>query len=177
MYAVEFIFNKDANDYIESLWEYIYLNNINTNYHKMNGIKPHISLAVYNDLDIEAFLNKFIKLKKNFSPISIDFDILGTFPSTGTCFIKPTVTMDLLLFHNEYIKNFSEFSDFTSEFYKIGSWNPHCSLGFKLESNSVKDIFTLIFNNFKPFKAELIDIILVKINFNTDGSSTTEIIA
>jgi threonyl-tRNA synthetase len=46
-------------------------------------------------------------------------------PVTGACFLKPTVTEELLTLHSKYHKQFISFNEKTNAYYVPGSWSPH----------------------------------------------------
>ncbi|MBP3916180.1 2'-5' RNA ligase family protein [Clostridium sp.] len=176
MYIVEFTFDDYGKKKINDLWELINDNRLNNQFEDKIGMIPHISLAVYEEIE-EEFIEKFKRFKKNFKPIPLKFDVLGTFPSSGTCFIKPTVTLELLDFQIKYWEYFKNENTGVREFYKVNSWNPHCSLGIKLNDNDILDIFSLIYKNFVPFSCYLNDIILIKIEELPNGATNTKIIS
>ena len=72
-------------------------------------VTPHISLGVYNsELPIEEFLSKFDNF--NLHQIDVKFDILAMFPSSGTVFMAPTITSELLVSHCEFYREFKAYN-------------------------------------------------------------------
>ena len=87
---------------------------------------------------------------------------------TGTCFIKPTVTEELLNIHIKYHEQFKALSGNSNPYYLPGRWNPHCTLGIGLSTEKLKEVFNYSVDRFKPLKVTLTDVGLIKIDFK-DG--------
>ena len=168
MYAVELFLNEEVDQYIRNIWEELSNKNIDSSLKDIKEICPHITLAVYEDINEKEFLEEFRIFKSNFKPIDTHFDILGTFPMTGTCFIKPTVTEELLNVHIKYHEQFKALSGNSSPYYLPGRWNPHCTLGIGLSTEKLKEVFNFSVDRFKPLKVTLTDVGLIKIDFE-DG--------
>lgn len=171
MYVVEFLFDENSEKKINKLWKELINNNINPKLSKMKGLRPHITIAVYDELDEESFLRDLKKYKKTFKSININFDIVGSFPSTGTCFIKPTVTMRLLEEHKRFHEFFEKHNNYVSKYYIVDNWNPHCTLGLKLKNSEISNIFNYTISNFTSFEAKLVDIAFIKIDFKDEENS------
>jgi len=174
MYAVELFLNEEADIYVRSIWNQLSIENIDSSLNDIKEICPHITLAVYEDITEKAFIEELHAFKSSFKPIDTSFDILGTFPMTGTCFLKPTVTEELLTLHSKYHKQFISFNEKSNAYYVPGSWNPHCTLAIGLTTERLKKVFNFSVDRFKPLKGTLNDVGLVKINF-TDGKCVSSI--
>jgi len=168
MYAVELFLNEEANQYIRSIWEELSNENIDSSLKDIKEICPHITLAVYEDINEKELIEEFRIFKSNFKPIDTYFDILGTFPMTGTCFVKPTVTEELLNIHIKYCEKFKAFNEKANPYYLPGRWNPHCTLAIGLSTEKLKEVFNFSVDRFKPLRATLTDIALIKIDFKDD---------
>ena len=157
MYVVEFIFDKKGENIVKELFSKVPCES-------NKGILPHISLSVYNDLNLDTFIPTFLEFKKSFIPLNITFDIIGTFPSTKTCFIKPTVTESLLCCHQRYLDIFKEYIDYFNPYCVSDKWNPHCSIGFHLSDSEIRNMLDILLENFKPFECTIVDVILIEVN-------------
>ncbi|MEG2288459.1 MAG: 2'-5' RNA ligase family protein [Clostridium sp.] len=169
MYAVEFFFNEEVDLYIRSIWKALSDANIDSSLNNIEEISPHITLAVYQNINEEAFIEKFKAFKSNFKPINTSFDILGTFPTTGICLIKPTVTEELLKFHGKYHEQFKSFNETASPYYLPNRWSPHCTLAINLSNDNLKKVFSFALDKFKPLNVTLNDVGLIKICSNNDN--------
>ncbi|MCB2290665.1 2'-5' RNA ligase family protein [Clostridium sp. CS001] len=168
MYAVELFLNKEADIYVRSIWGALSNKNIDSSLNDIKEICPHITLAVYEDINEGKFIEKLRAFKSSFKPIDTYFDILGAFPVTGTCFIKPTVTGELLTLHSKYQEHFIAFNENADRYYLPGRWNPHCTLAIGLSDEKLKEVFNFSVDKFKPSRVTLADIGLVKIEFKDD---------
>jgi 2'-5' RNA ligase len=174
MYAVELFVNEEADLYIRGIWEQLSNENIDSSLNEIKEISPHITLAVYEDINEKDFIEDFRTFKSSFKPIDTHFDILGTFPMTGTCFVKPTVTEELLNIHSTYYKKFKAFNEKASPYYLPGRWSPHCTLGIGLSTEKLKEVFNFSVDRFKPLRVTFTDVALIKIDFE-DGKCVSSI--
>lgn len=174
MYAIELFLNEEAELYVRSIWKELSNENIDSSLKDIKEICPHIALAVYEDINEKDFIEELQVFKSNFKPIDTYFDILGTFPMTGTCFLKPTVTKELLNIHSKYHEQFKAFSENPNPYYLPGRWSPHCTLAIGLSTDTLKKVFNFSLDRFKPLKVTLNDIGLVKIDFK-DGKCLSSV--
>jgi 2'-5' RNA ligase len=174
MYAVELFLNEEVELYVRNIWEELSNKNIDSSLKDIKEICPHITLAVYEDINESDFIEELRAFKSSFKPIDTYFDILGTFPITGTCFIKPTVTEELLNIHSKYCEQFKAFNEKADPYYLPGRWNPHCTLGIGLSNEKLKEVLNFSVDKFKPSRVTLTDVGLVKIDFK-DGKCVSSI--
>lgn len=125
MYAVEIFMDSDIEGNVRKKWEGLSEEDITSNMIDMD-IRPHITLAVYENLPEIEFHELFNEFNERLSKININLDILGTFPFSGTIFMSPTVTTELLDLHNEFHKYFHSYNSLCNEYYLPGKWNSHC---------------------------------------------------
>jgi hypothetical protein len=173
LYAVELFFDKPVDDFVRGIWEDLKRNDITSNMASIKELTPHISVGVFNrELPIEQFLIKMEGFNKN--QLDVRFDILATFPTTGTVFMGPTITSDLFKLHRDFYKEFQEFNDFAADYYLPNKWNPHCTLAIRLEQQDLIKTFDYCVTKFKPMDARINRIGVVKIEFlNEEWSSKT----
>lgn len=164
MYAIELFFSEEVEDYVRRKWKEISLNQIASSLYDMEGTRPHVSLALYNDLeDLEEFQQHFTEYYKGYGDtIELKFDIIGTFPTTGTVFLKPTITTELLDFHKAYHNNFQQYHN-QSQYYIPGNWDAHCTFAFGLDHNAITDVINYLLKDFKPLKGHMVEIGVVEV--------------
>ena len=162
MYAVIMLLDKNSSNYIKNIWKKLSFNHIDSSMVNIDKIEPHITLALYDDLDVEKFKPKFENFKKHYAPLEMYFDIIGSFPSTNTCFVKPTATLEMLKLHHDYYEAFEEFNEYASPYYLPNRWTPHCTLGIGLNKEHLSNILNYCINNFEPFKGTATQIQLFK---------------
>lgn len=173
MYVVEFLFDKKSEDTVNCIWKDLIELNINNEIEKMEGLRPHITIGVYDEINESDFIKIFKEYKKSFKPIKLNFDTIGVFPATKTCFIKPTVTVELLNEHKRFHDFLSNYNFNCSEYYIPNKWNPHCTLGLKLEKENILNIISFMLDKFEKFEANIVDIAVLKIDFHQNNYSNS----
>ncbi|MBN1312129.1 MAG: 2'-5' RNA ligase family protein [Anaerolineae bacterium] len=127
-YAVELNLSADSAGRVIRLWERLADASINSVMLDMGG-RPHISLAVFEELApplLEEDLSRFAKMT---GPFSVALWSAGVFPDTkGVVFLAPAVTQELLEIHRRFYA-FLEVSGLEcQEYYRPGRWVPHCTV-------------------------------------------------
>lgn len=174
MYVVDMFLDKKASRYVKSIWQALSENGIDSSLINMDGLFPHITLAVYDDIDKNKFIEKMKEFKLQLDVIDTKFDILGVFPTTGACITTPVVTEELLTLHRKYYDYFKEFNSNARAYYLPDNWNPHCSLAMGLDKEKLMEAFKFILNMYEPFEASLEDIALYEIEME-NGKFTDSI--
>lgn len=169
MYTTQLLLDKQSSNYIRELWGKLSINNIDSTMNNINEIHPHITFAVYDDINIEKFIEILKKFQCEIKPIIAEFDTIGCFPSTNTSFISPTVTSEMLELHKKYYECFCEFNINAKGYYFPNRWVPHCSLTMGTSKEASKQSMLYIYDIFQPFKATLDKIALYKVEHLDDG--------
>ncbi|QGQ99186.1 hypothetical protein EHS13_32075 [Paenibacillus psychroresistens] len=113
MYAVEFFFENNLEQYVKGIWQGLSDENVSSNMYEISKMRPHIIVAVYNDiLDLESYFKRFSTFFNNILELDLKFDVLASFPDSGTLFIGPTVTESLIQLHKQYHQEFCELLEF-----------------------------------------------------------------
>lgn len=163
MYIVDVFLDNRASRYVSSIWQVLSDKGIDSSLIDTEGLCPHITLAIYDNIDENKFISKMKEFKSRVKSIDTRFDALGAFPTTGTCFIKPVVTEEILQLHRDYYDFFKEFEETAREYYLPGKWNPHCSIAIGLNKAKLKEIFDFMVDIYEPFDASLEGIALYKV--------------
>lgn len=120
MYAIIATFDRVFTNKIIELQNEI-TNIIGTN--QLAGVEPHITLADYNELDVNLYtkkLEEFVAVQANMAEVI--FPSVGIFPTNGTIFLAPTITDELIRFHHFYHDYFKIFHDNLNSYYVPGKW-------------------------------------------------------
>jgi 2'-5' RNA ligase len=94
---------------------------------------------------------------------------LGTFINTGTLFIAPALSTELLDFHRDHHNCFKEFNGNENSFYLPGKWSPHCTIASRLSEENMLQAFTYCRNKINKFNAKLNEVALIEVKLNEDG--------
>ncbi|WP_442603126.1 2'-5' RNA ligase family protein [Paenibacillus sp. KN14-4R] len=169
MYAIELFFEAPFEQHVKNIWKELRDNNISSEMHDIIGLRPHITLAVYEDIPkFSLYLKHFTNYFQNVHEVSLKFDVLAFFPTSGTLFIDPTVTETLLRLHKEYHQEFNELMEFANQYYIPEQWDPHCTLAIKLSSDKILEGMKYCYRDFKPLRSKIIEIGVVKLEYDSN---------
>ena len=101
--------------------------------------------------------------------MKISLSILGTFIGTGTLFIAPTLSNELISFHVNHHNHFIEFNKNKNSFYLPGKWSPHCTIASRLDENKMIQAFRYCKSNITKIDATISEIALIEIKFDDNG--------
>ena len=100
-YAVMLFFDNDIENQIQSIWKELVETDVDR-YLYHSGNRPHIKLAIFEDLDLVECWSRLQSLAASTAPFSIDFKHFGVFPNPkATIFLGPAVTQSLLAVKKE----------------------------------------------------------------------------
>jgi 2'-5' RNA ligase superfamily protein len=107
-FAIELFFDAATDAAVRRVWAALAEQGIAPYLHE-SAAQPHISLAVYEGLDVSGW---------------------GVFPgaSESAVFAAPVVTSDLLAVHDEACALLASVAREPAAYYLPGRWVPHCSL-------------------------------------------------
>ncbi len=134
LYAVGLNFDEETDNLILNIWKQLAETGL-ADYLHTSGNHPHITLGIFEDIDVEKVKYELESFTKSLDPFRLSFQQIGIFPSPKVAvFWGPVVTERLLEFHSNLYKRLSEFGgqpDF--DFYKPGHWVPHCALAMEID--------------------------------------------
>lgn len=171
MYSINLIFETSAESSVTNLWRELSVRGIPTDFVGSVGLRPHITLAMFYDIDEKKLVDIFLNCKQNFTPMTLEVESIGIFPSSGTCFLKPTIDLGLLEFHNKIHNSLVCFSDFSYSLYTPGKWNPHISLAINLKNIELLKAVEYLLEIFEPIKIQVTDLGLYKIYMDSDNKT------
>lgn len=102
------------------------------------GVRPHISLAVMGDLEVNRLRGPLHAFAEAEPPLPVSLGAVGAFPSTeGVVYIAPVVTRELLDLHARFHRRLGELGLVSGAYYRPGHWIPHCTVGLELPPDQV----------------------------------------
>lgn len=141
-YAIVVFFDKSQSSPIENVIEELAIKNVSP--FMFNNSIPHITLAIYDEINgkhSEEIINNFAY---KFKPPSLMFSHIGLFRSKmNGIFAAPIVTESLLQFHKHFHDHFSGEGINSWVSYKPGNWVPHCTLGFDVAYDKIDAAFSI----------------------------------
>ncbi len=175
MYAIIATFDRVFTYKIRELQSEL-TNIIGTN--QLAGVEPHITLADYNELDVNLYtekLKEFVAFQENIAAVT--FPSVGTFPTNGTIFLAPTITNELLRFHHSYHDYFKTFHDNPNSYYVPEKWVPHCTIANQLNVNQFLGAIEYLYEKFEITRASIEKLKLIKVNYENGSAISSSILA
>lgn len=169
VYAVVGYLDCETEEKFNNVWRDLSENNISQYGVESKGLRPHITIADYDRLEKDAFIELFNKLYEDKLKVDICLNVLGTFINTGTLFIAPALSTELLDFHKSYHNYFKAFNDNVDSFYLPGRWSPHCTIASRLSEDNMIQAFKYCKNNISKIHCKLNEVALIEIKVNEDG--------
>jgi 2'-5' RNA ligase len=127
-YAVVIYFDEISEQPILNVWSELEKKNI---LQAMNnpGIRPHITLAIYDSFNCTECEKEIRQFAKNFGLLSINADHFGIFPlASPVIFIAPAPNRELMNFQKRIHRTLKNNVDGSWEMYQPGNWIPHLTL-------------------------------------------------
>jgi 2'-5' RNA ligase len=129
--AIEMYFDQATDAKVRQMWSAIA--DLSVPSHMIDAsYRPHVTLAVCDELDHTGFAPALERYVKAFLPLTINFPNFGIFPG-GVVFLGVTVTTEILtrhaLFHDRLFRHYTKSQ---GSYYLVGNWVPHCTLAFGL---------------------------------------------
>lgn len=171
MYAYAFVGYLDhkTETFFQSLWKDLSDKDISQYGVETKGKRPHITIADYDNLDKNSFIRLADKFYEDKININITLNILGTFINTGTLFLAPTLSTELLDFHRKHHNSFKTFNENENSLYLPGKWIPHCTIASRLSEDKMVQAFRYCKNNIDKIHCKLNEIALIEVKLNDDG--------
>jgi hypothetical protein len=160
MYAIELYLEDKYASMIKSLWQRLADEGITTTMLD-NGCEPHITLGVFEDLDVDASI---ILLDPFFDTVQVprlDFAVLGCFPATKVLHCPPIVTNPLLAVHSQFHRVISSVVSNPVPYYQPEHWIPHCTIAIDLTLEKLARAFDNVLEDWQPFQSRFQAVALV----------------
>jgi len=142
-YAIVLYFDERSEYSIQEIWKKISDNGIPNEIHGA-GIRPHITLAIYDELLCQPCDNELARFASKTTHLNISFSHLGIFTNPETVlFLAPTPTRELVNFHSKVHECLSTEARQPWEFYQPGKWVPHCTVALDLDQEQLHEAISL----------------------------------
>ena len=154
-YVVELLFDTQSERAIHSLWEKLSeksFPSVLLDHH----IRPHITLAVYDNIEVHVAEKYLSELCTWHTPFSVLLNTLGTFYSKdNVIFTAPVYRDDLRNIHAKFHKKFEQFVPFVHQHHLPKNWQPHCTLAMHLSDTQFLQTFSIIRKEFQPLEVTI----------------------
>ncbi|KPU26288.1 hypothetical protein TR13x_10765 [Caloranaerobacter sp. TR13] len=133
-YAIELYVDTESSKTIDEICNKLASEGISID----KGTKPHISLAIYEDIPIESFKKELQMFSYKTKPFDITLSSVGMFVTESiVIYLAPTVTKELLGIHSEFHNSFKKYRSKAWDYYLPNRWVPHCTLAMNLNDEMV----------------------------------------
>ena len=135
-YAIELYLDKESAEKVQNIRTKLKENGITVD----EGAKPHVSLVIYEELNLQVFKPRLQEFAKQKNSLNITLASIGMFATEyPVVFLAPTVTSNLLKLHKEFHDFFRESDNVAWDYYRPEKWVPHCTLAMNLSDDMVSE--------------------------------------
>ena len=164
-YGITLFVDSETEQAIRTLWEKIV--SLGFSAHVPNkSVRPHMTLAMYDDIDVNTFAMRFREFVGQLAPIPFTLASVGTFiQPAGTVFLSPTVTQDLINLHSYYQEYFHEYNKKQSAYSLPGRWTPHITLTQNIHPKHVGAVIQHALDAHLPVQSSVKEIAIGEVQF------------
>lgn len=138
--AVLYFEEKHEKEFLR-IWESLSSENLTANLVEAE-IRPHITLAIFDELNCRPCDSQLAKVAAQTRPINFQITHLGLFTHPEpVVFAAPTITQELLSFHKDIHDTLAAEAKNPWEMYLPGQWVPHCTLALGFDLKNLGRIF------------------------------------
>lgn len=132
--------------------------------------RPHITLADYQNIDIEKLSLKIQQYFHYQTQVQIHLNTWGSFIGNKMLYLAPTMTKELLELHSNYHEKFKEFNQNPNSYYLPDRWVPHCTIAGHLTDERMIKVFGYCQRRVRCIHTKIVEVGLVEITIDKDGN-------
>jgi len=150
-YAINIRSDHQSSEKVETLWAKYESLEKTPSMHTL-GYRPHLTLAIYDEVDLETLKKAFELTFKDRKSITVRFEELSYFesPESYVLWLKPTDESQLWEIHQQIHSLINTKN--CKEHYRPKNWVPHCSIATAIESDRQNDVLAITKQPFEPFE-------------------------
>jgi 2'-5' RNA ligase len=127
------------------------------------GDRPHISLAVFSQVEVDELLEEMEKFAAETQPMSITLSAIGAFATAeAVLFLTPAITQELMDVHWDFHQLLGDLKMHPHAYYQPDRWVPHSTVAQNVEEGMVGKGFDVLRKSFKPISGKLVEMGLVR---------------
>lgn len=124
-FAVSLLFDSATSDAISARWKRLADAGLSNSMFDL-GYRPHVTLAVYDDLAMDAAVAALDQVFDKLDQIAVTLTGFSTFGvGSGVCYAALAPSQDLMRLHTTIVGAISETC---RPYYQRRGWTPHCTL-------------------------------------------------
>lgn len=140
-YAVVLYFEENQERAFFDIWKLLAKEHLSIDMVEAE-IRPHITLAIYDELNCQPCDSQLSRLASQTRPLEFQISHLGLFTKPEpVVFAAPTLTPQLLKFHQQLHSALMADSKNPWKMYLPGQWVPHCTLALGFDLKNLGEIF------------------------------------
>ncbi len=161
-YAVELYFDSQTEKSVWDLRHILIGQGISSAISEL-GDRPHISLAVFPNVDCDNLISLTKEYAGKIEPFSFQLSAIGTFPTDENgLFLSPVPTNQLLNCHQNFHYQLAKSKLKPSSYYIPENWIPHCSVELNIPDEQLLKAIELCKKAFKPLIGQFREIGVVE---------------
>ncbi len=164
MFAMIALFDRVTEQRIKNVWQQLKDHSISSYAFEVEDRRPHLTIASYNNLNLTEFIRQMNESYNDMHPLEITFNTIGSFLNSGTLFLSPTVTRELIEFHSNHHKCFHSFHDNPDSLYMPGKWVPHCTIANRLSKEKLSEAFRFCIEREGTFVGQISEVALIDVS-------------
>ena len=145
-YAAGLFFDAVSSKTVTEYWR-----QIDSQYLRIGAV-PHISLAVFDAVDIPLMEKIIMEFASKQEKIKLTMPSVASFLTVEkVIFLAPVVTRPLLELHKRFYELLTRYDTEYDPLYRPGNWVPHCTLDMKLTADEYSEKLALC-GGFSPIE-------------------------
>ena len=155
-FTVELQLNRAAEARFLTLWDILKNEGITDFGYRMN-YRPHVTLAMYHEIDVARAVAKLERFVAAEAPIKVEFPL---FAAGNTSIIAlPTENAALRKLHGRFERRFGRSFRLID---LAGTWRPHCTIGMEMPTSEIGRAVDKVLAKWQPISGTLDRLVLVK---------------
>ena len=127
------------------------------------GDRPHISLAVFSQVDVDVLLEELEKFAGETRQMPITLSAIGAFATAdAVLFLTPAITQELMDVHWDFHQMLADQKMYPHAYYQPDRWVPHSTVAQNVQEGMVGSAFDVLRKSFKPISGQLVEMGLVR---------------
>ena len=127
------------------------------------GDRPHISLAVFSQVDVNVLLEELEGFAAETRPLPITLSAIGGFATAdAVLFLTPAITQELMDVHWDFHQMLGDLKMHPHAYYQPDRWVPHSTIAQNVQEEMVGKGFEVLRKSFKPISGKLVEMGLVR---------------
>lgn len=143
-YSIAVFFDEETENKLRRVWQVLAELKLAQELYRSQN-RPHITLSIYEDLDLKKTANILCALAGETSELDFSFTALGFFPRSFDIFLVPSTVPGLWALEGKVARKFQKLStpQETPRF-SARQWTAHCSMALEVQPELLMPIMSQI---------------------------------